>query len=193
MKDKEIKSISNRGGFFLWVQYCTFMFCFTGFPSGWFFDMLWHILLPWHCQGFLQLNSVLVLECVKVLVCAFIQVKNRLHCGRGLATSHPSLCLYVSVLSFLPLFGLVRFALLAWMLDDQCCQRTPIAFFSFLSMSPSQDKSDLRSFVIQNTDTIWPASHSEYIQSVSWKFKPFPYKILMELYFDWLSQTQLRL
>lgn len=35
-----------------------------------------------------------------------------------------------------------------------------------LAVSPSQDKSDLRSSVIQNTDTIWPATHSEHAQSL---------------------------
>lgn len=35
---------------------------------------------------------------------------------------------------------------------------------SFLQPSPSHNKSDLRSSVIQNTDTIWSATHSQCIQ-----------------------------
>lgn len=51
----------------------------------------------------------------------------------------------------------------------------PPPLFSSMSRSPSQDKSDLRSSVIQNTDTIWSATHSEYTQSHPWKLKIFPY------------------
>lgn len=51
----------------------------------------------------------------------------------------------------------------------------PPPLFSSMSRPPSQDKSDLRSSVIQNTDTIWSAAHSEYSQSLPWKLKIFPY------------------
>lgn len=51
----------------------------------------------------------------------------------------------------------------------------PPPLFSSMSRPPSQDKSDLRSSVIQNTDTIWSAAQSEYTQSLPWKLKIFPY------------------
>lgn len=49
---------------------------------------------------------------------------------------------------------------------NSVAKESPISV-SFLSPSPSQDKSDLRSSVIQSTDTIWSATHTEHIQSVS--------------------------
>ena len=77
----------------------------------------------------------------------------------------PLLCsLHLSSLPHSPL-SLAQFALLAWTLEEECCQFTPHLSF-FFSPSPSSEKSDLRSSVIQNTDTIWSATHSDYIQWV---------------------------
>lgn len=84
-------------------------------------------------------------------------------------TSAYALCLFFQSLSSLSLSpSSVQLSLFHW---HECWMNSVakalLSLFPFFYPSPSQDKSDLRSSVIQNTDTIWSATHSEYIHSVS--------------------------
>lgn len=91
---------------------------------------------------------------VRLLVCEFC-------CSKKLLFFISAPLLSLSAVSFI------------CMSEQRCCQAPPPPPLSLTY--PSHDKSDLRSSVIQNTDTIWSATHSEHIQSVSWKLKIFPY------------------